>query len=440
VVSTPIFTSTRDGLDLELDNVYQLTPETPGSSVPFQLNYTSSKILLKGGTWIQGGTLGIGTLPATKSLNVTVERALLDANFIKGGAGNFYPTFYPGNIVPDFSLFTGTISGSDKLRDQLADTGGDHFDFGAHKLRNVADPTLAQDVATKAYVDASVGGPLNNFAATVDPTTTDDSGSGYSVGSRWINTTTDSVFALVDATPTAAVWRLQSGTKAYIFTSTTAPWTVPSWAVELDCILIGGGGGGGSGRKGAASTARTGGAGGGGGGRTRRLLRVAGLPSLQLDVTVGTGGPGGASQSTDSTNGSAGTAGNASTVALIAGDGGTVLARANGGNGGGAGSTSAATGGSSSSTLSDTAGGSGGNSSATGGTGTAGAQVAAAPGGGAGAGGLRSAAGEAGRQADDQEQQEPAPHVAPSFFFDDQRALAKAPIWAPNSTAFAARG
>ena len=111
VVSTPIFTSTRDGLDLELDNVYQLTPETPGSSVPFQLNYMSSKLLLRGGTWIQGGTLGIGTLPATKSLNLTVERALLDANFLQGGAGDFYPTFYPGNIVPDFSLFTGTISG-----------------------------------------------------------------------------------------------------------------------------------------------------------------------------------------------------------------------------------------------------------------------------------------------------------------------------------------
>jgi hypothetical protein len=41
---------------------------------------------------------------------------------------------------------------------------------------------------------------------TVDPTVTDDYAAGYTVGSTWINTTTDEVFILTDSTTGAAVW------------------------------------------------------------------------------------------------------------------------------------------------------------------------------------------------------------------------------------------
>lgn len=47
----------------------------------------------------------------------------------------------------------------------------------------------------------------NNYAAIVAPAATDDSASGYSIGSRWIDTVLKQEHVLVDATPTAAVWK-----------------------------------------------------------------------------------------------------------------------------------------------------------------------------------------------------------------------------------------
>jgi len=47
---------------------------------------------------------------------------------------------------------------------------------------------------------------LNNLAATTDPAVTDDSGDGYAIGSRWINTSTDEEFVATDVTVGAAVW------------------------------------------------------------------------------------------------------------------------------------------------------------------------------------------------------------------------------------------
>ncbi len=49
--------------------------------------------------------------------------------------------------------------------------------------------------------------PLNNFAATADPTTADDSTRGYTIGSRWVNLTSDEGFELVDPAVGAAVWK-----------------------------------------------------------------------------------------------------------------------------------------------------------------------------------------------------------------------------------------
>lgn len=55
-----------------------------------------------------------------------------------------------------------------------------------------------------------VGGILNNFAATANPTVNEDSGDGYSVGSVWINTTLDRAYVNVDSTIGAAVWKFTS--------------------------------------------------------------------------------------------------------------------------------------------------------------------------------------------------------------------------------------
>lgn len=46
----------------------------------------------------------------------------------------------------------------------------------------------------------------HNLAASAAPTTTDDDGSGYSVGSVWIDTTADLAYLCLDATTSNAVW------------------------------------------------------------------------------------------------------------------------------------------------------------------------------------------------------------------------------------------
>ena len=43
--------------------------------------------------------------------------------------------------------------------------------------------------------------------AVADPTTLDDSGAGYAVGSRWVNTASGKVWECVDSSPLAAVWK-----------------------------------------------------------------------------------------------------------------------------------------------------------------------------------------------------------------------------------------
>lgn len=51
----------------------------------------------------------------------------------------------------------------------------------------------------------------NNLGASAAPTVNDDSGSGYAVGSRWIDTTNDKEYVCLDASAGAAVWTETTG-------------------------------------------------------------------------------------------------------------------------------------------------------------------------------------------------------------------------------------
>lgn len=68
------------------------------------------------------------------------------------------------------------------------------------ELKLIATNVLAQE---KQFIASAI---LNNYAATAAPTANDDSGDGYSVGSRWFDVTNDKVYECIDATPTAAIW------------------------------------------------------------------------------------------------------------------------------------------------------------------------------------------------------------------------------------------
>ncbi|NOG69827.1 hypothetical protein [Roseicella sp. DB1501] len=59
---------------------------------------------------------------------------------------------------------------------------------------------------TVAGALSNLGVPKANSAATVDPTTTDDSGSGYAAGSHWLNTSGGEIFIARTAVSGAAEW------------------------------------------------------------------------------------------------------------------------------------------------------------------------------------------------------------------------------------------
>jgi len=76
-----------------------------------------------------------------------------------------------------------------------------------------ATGSVATDVIWDAAGDTVVGSGANaavkrknNDSAAVAPTVNDDSGDGYSIGSRWLNTTADKEYVCLDATVGAAVW------------------------------------------------------------------------------------------------------------------------------------------------------------------------------------------------------------------------------------------
>ena len=62
-------------------------------------------------------------------------------------------------------------------------------------------------------------GEKNNFAASADPSATDDSASGYVVGSQWIDTTNDRSWICVDNTASAAVWLSTDNAKRNVTTT-----------------------------------------------------------------------------------------------------------------------------------------------------------------------------------------------------------------------------
>ena len=75
---------------------------------------------------------------------------------------------------------------------------------------------ISANISTVAGISADVTAAANNIpkanrVATTNPTANDDSGDGYSVGSMWINTSTDAIFFCADAALGAAVWQSNAG-------------------------------------------------------------------------------------------------------------------------------------------------------------------------------------------------------------------------------------
>jgi hypothetical protein len=91
----------------------------------------------------------------------------------------------------------------DAATDQLALV--DISDVSSAPTGTTKRATLA--AAVQAGLDEIGGLVQHNFAATVDPTATDDADAGYVAGSLYYNTTSGELFVCDDATPGAANWQ-----------------------------------------------------------------------------------------------------------------------------------------------------------------------------------------------------------------------------------------
>lgn len=86
---------------------------------------------------------------------------------------------------------------------------------GKTKLKQLTGGEVAGDLVTNATGDVTA--LKSNLSAVTDPVGSNDNTQGYLVGSRWINTSTGSVFVCVDASTGAAIWTLLSAPTAPVY-------------------------------------------------------------------------------------------------------------------------------------------------------------------------------------------------------------------------------
>ncbi len=148
-----------------------------------------------GNTNTGASTVNVATL-GVKDIRKPDDSALIAGDIV---ADEFYTIKY--NLSNDRFELLGTLSDA-KV-----------------KFYNDADPSKeieidASDVLTSTK--RSVNLKKNNFIATVNPISTDDSDSDYGVGSSWFNVTDDIQFKCIDASVGAAIWQVVSNNAAYI--------------------------------------------------------------------------------------------------------------------------------------------------------------------------------------------------------------------------------
>jgi len=89
---------------------------------------------------------------------------------------------------------------------------------------------LNVDATPGAAIWKTITGPKNNFGAITAPLLTSDSSQGYSIGSRWVNTSTGDAYTAVSVAAGAAQWNKDGGA----FVSNTFPVNATSGTLYHD--------------------------------------------------------------------------------------------------------------------------------------------------------------------------------------------------------------
>lgn len=149
---------------------------------------------------------GVHTVGWTGSLAVarggTGATTLTDGGILLGSG--------TGAVTAMSVLATGEIVVGDGTTDPIALAALDASNRLKHEYGGIEADISSGDGFVQ--VKSGAGSVIKtNHAGTTAPTATDDSGSGYAVGSRWIDTTNDKEYVCLDATTSAAVWTETTG-------------------------------------------------------------------------------------------------------------------------------------------------------------------------------------------------------------------------------------
>ncbi len=173
------------------DNGYILTTDNPITLDTTSLNFTqfsgAGQVIVS-----NIGTAGVGLFKQKDGNTLEFKK-------INAGSSKVTITDDIGNNELDIDITESNI-----VHDNLSGAGTyTHAQIDSH-IVSTSNPHSV----TKAQVGLSqVQNIKSNFSATTNPTSTDDSGSGYAIGSYWINTSGDMAYICADASVGAAVWK-----------------------------------------------------------------------------------------------------------------------------------------------------------------------------------------------------------------------------------------
>lgn len=142
---------------------------------------------------------------ATIALGAAIQRGVLASRPASGDAtkaGQLYFATDEGIFYHDDGASWVALLPADLIAIAgLTLTDDDLLQRKAGAWTNRTPAQLKTDLALNNVANLKV-----NLAATAAPAVTDDSGDGYAVGSRWLDTTNDKEYVCLDATAGAAVW------------------------------------------------------------------------------------------------------------------------------------------------------------------------------------------------------------------------------------------